>query len=261
MGAHFVCLFSSHEGRQWVYYGNPVKCYLEGFRGPCPFGQRIFASANSKYGVCNCNCFTEHVKTAATSSIAQFSYIFDSNNDILQNQFFLPNQRRVRSHYSNSYHGNRNRIRSASNMTPKSDQSVRIHCSTSKTSTTPTSTESPTDDTDPFLEVSSYDLSPPSSLKRDKNRYKFCYSDWYNRQVMYDSVRQECVPFLTQGPCRKGEWLVRNLSTENGVECEKRKCPEIISTSGNKTLQLHGGSFSYFDYRTQACYTVNKYQI
>lgn len=247
-------MFRAHEGRQWVYHGNPVKCYLEGFRGPCPFGQRIFTSANSKYGVCNCNCFTKHVQNTPYPS-NQFSYNFD-NNDI---QFFLPNRRRVRSQYSNGFNGNRvNMMRTASNLTPKLEESVKRQCSTSKISATTTSTTpSSIDDPGPStLEVSSYLLTPP--VKRNKNRYKFCFSDWYKRQVLYDSVRQECVPFLTQGPCRKGEWLVRNLGLENGVECEKRKCPEIISSSRNKTEQLHGGSYSYFDYRTQACYTVKK---
>lgn len=266
---HFIfkfCYKRSHEGRPWVYYGSPPKCFLVGFRGPCHHGKRIFSVSHSKYGVCNCECFAQEVKISrvslqshSTSDLSDYSKHDVSLNLILRN-------RQIRSQTPFNSRNNRQDDSLLSRLlnnpmavfNSKSEERRKI-CNNSKATTTqPPELKNLEPDN---LSISSYSLASPSKIHNiepnsaAEPRYNFCYSNWYKRQVVYDSLRQECTPFLDQGPCQNGEWLVRNLDVPNGVTCERRKCPEIQNIKAKPDF---GGSYTYFDYRRQSCLTVNQ---
>ncbi|ODM89840.1 hypothetical protein Ocin01_16843 [Orchesella cincta] len=180
------------EGRPWVYFGNPPKCVVVGFRGLCPWGQRVFQVENSNYGVCNCDCFATKKQAGFTLNLVNFQ-------DIAHNLILHRKKRQIQPE-NISTHLSRKRCY-------KRNNAVVAHVFPS-----------------PFpLPL----LSSSSTTKR----YQFCFSLAHDRQVVYDSLGQKCYPFLDQGPCQPEEWLVRDLEHDDSVLCEKRKCPKFMGRS------------------------------
>ncbi|CAL8145482.1 unnamed protein product [Orchesella dallaii] len=216
-------------GRPWVYYGAPRKCVLVGFRGPCPFGQRIFQLEHSNFGVCNCDCFA--VKQIVPENLSEMPAL--SNYNLKDNLILYPREER---------RGRRIATKLADYFAPQK------RCNRTKAGA--------------FIVNSKYmksvlesdfvaaDTEPLMDEEPAKSRYQFCFSEAHHRQVVYDSGSQTCYPFLDQGPCQMGEWLVKNLE-DDSVLCEKRKCNEFVGHSDKD--HHHGGGFTYFDYKRQEC--------
>ncbi|ODM90448.1 hypothetical protein Ocin01_16234 [Orchesella cincta] len=166
---------------------------------------------NSNYGVCNCDCFATQ---------AGFILKLVNFQDIAHN-LILHRKKRQTQIENISTHLSRKRCY-------KRNNAAVAHVSPSH-----------------------FPLPLLSSSSTTTKRYQFCFSLAHDRQVVYDSLGQKCYPFLDQGPCQPGEWLVRDLEHDDSVLCEKRKCPKFMGRSNID----YGESFTYFDPKRQQCFT------
>ncbi|CAL8091337.1 unnamed protein product [Orchesella dallaii] len=59
----------SIDGYPWVYFGNPPRCYLSGYPGPCPGYRYLFIENGSPYGICGCGCFKYYMEEGLSDLI------------------------------------------------------------------------------------------------------------------------------------------------------------------------------------------------
>lgn len=43
----------------WIYYGDPVHCFLAYHSGPCKLGYKLVLQKGSPYGICACDCLND----------------------------------------------------------------------------------------------------------------------------------------------------------------------------------------------------------
>ncbi|ODM91660.1 hypothetical protein Ocin01_15019 [Orchesella cincta] len=61
----------SIDGFPWVYYGDPPKCHLSGFRGPCGENQLLFLKDfESNEGVCVCEICEKYLISGAPIQVS-----------------------------------------------------------------------------------------------------------------------------------------------------------------------------------------------
>ncbi|CAL8091340.1 unnamed protein product [Orchesella dallaii] len=53
----------------WVYFGNPPRCHLAGYSGPCGDDRYLFIEQSYPFGVCVCQCFKFFLQSNQSDSI------------------------------------------------------------------------------------------------------------------------------------------------------------------------------------------------
>lgn len=71
----------SIEGHPWIYYGDPARCFLAGFQGPCTDTNRVLlVERYSLVGICGCKCLLNFQKTIQQREILEDTLYFSSNS-------------------------------------------------------------------------------------------------------------------------------------------------------------------------------------
>lgn len=98
----------SISGLPWIYYGNPKKCYLAHFTGPCSKGEMLLTHEESPYGFCGCECMTlnpdKYISLGENKGI-RYLGCKDDEKEISKNfplgQVFNVNEQRCYGMYTN----------------------------------------------------------------------------------------------------------------------------------------------------------------